>query len=237
MFAVNFCDVVIGIDTVYDFSRQMCKEYIVPNQPCAEYITTSEEEIDAEIARSQDAAGSRGYFEFILLCRKVQQALLLHRCLLIHSVALEMAGDGYLLLGQSGVGKTTLARHCLQALPDARIINGDKPLVRFLHERILAYGTPWCGKENYGGNGCVPIRRLVFLHQAAQNSLRELTREEAFYQLIHQVPFPDTAHEVEAFSALVEALLTKCRAFAYGCVNAPSAATDLVTLLAEGSSR
>jgi hypothetical protein len=233
MFAVRLCDIILGVATIYEDSRRLCRDFVVPDQPCVEYIATTEEEIDTEIARSQDTESGRGYFEFILLCRKVQQALLLHRCLLIHSVALEIAGDGYLLLGKSGVGKTTLARHCLQVLPNTRIINGDKPLVRFLQERILAYGTPWCGKENYCVNGCIPIHRLVFLHQAAQNNLRGLTREEAFFQLIHQVPFPDTAREVEAYSAMVEALLTNCRAFTYGCVNAQSAATDLVTLLAE----
>ncbi len=233
MFAVKLCGVIIGIAAIYEDSRRFCRDFVVPDQPCVEYIATTEEEIDTEIARSQDTESGRGYFEFILLCRKVQQALLLHHCLLVHSVALEIADDGYLLLGKSGVGKTTLARHCLQVLPNARIINGDKPLVRFGEDGILAYGTPWCGKENYHVNGCVPIRRLVFLHQAHQNSLRELTREEAFFLLIHQVPFPDTAREVEAYSAMVEALLTNCRAFAYGCVNAQSAATDLITLLAE----
>ena len=201
----------------------------------AECVSTTEQDVDAEIARASDQSLERGDYEFVAVLRKVHRALLKHDCLLVHSVALDVAGDGYLLMGPSGIGKTTLGEHCVRKLPDTRIINGDKPLLRFFGDRIVAYGTPWNGKENHGVNDSVAIRHLVFLYQADRNETRILSREDAFYRLIHQVPFPGTAEEMPRFTGMLERLLTDCDAFTYGCVNAPSAATDLLKPAAEAT--
>ncbi|NLI21316.1 MAG: hypothetical protein GX418_07220 [Clostridiales bacterium] len=228
MFTLSVCGIPLEIHGASERCRQLCAAFIVPDKPDAQRIVITDADIGEEVRRWPQPAGDRASGEFTLLCRKVQKALLPRDCLLIHSVALDIAGEGYLLLGKSGIGKTTLGRHCQRMLPGARIINGDKPMVLIDGGRILAYGTPWCGKENLCVNDHVAVRHLVFLRQAAANSRRPLNRKESFYRLIHQIPYPETEPEVKAYAALVEAVLTHCVASEYGCVNAPCAAVDLV---------
>ena len=228
MFTLSICGIPLEVHGAGARCRGLCAAFLIPARPGAQRIMITEAEIDTEIRRAPQPAGDRDACEFTLLCRKVQKALLPHDCLLIHSVALDIAGEGYLLLGKSGIGKTTLGCHCVRALPGARIINGDKPMVLYRDGLMLAYGTPWCGKESLCVNDRVAVRHLVFLRQATANSRKPLGPEESFYRLIHQIPYPETEPEAKAFSRLVEALLTHCEAFEYGCVNAPGAATDLV---------
>ena len=92
-----------------------------------------------------------------------------------------------MLLGKSGVGKTTLGNHCVRTLQDCRIINGDKPFLHCQEDAITAYGTPWNGKEGYGENSRVTIAYLVFVNQGAVNRCRALTAEEAAFRLLGQI--------------------------------------------------
>jgi len=62
--------------------------------------------------------------------------------LLLHACGVECDGKRYAFLGNSGHGKSTLARLCENR---AQVLNDDRVVARSRGERFWVYGTPWHG--------------------------------------------------------------------------------------------
>ena len=77
----------------------------------------------------------------------------------IHGCGVVLNGsDGLLFAGQSGAGKSTIARLCL-AEPGAVVLSDDRVILREEPDGIWMYGTPWHGEEPLASpNACAPRR-------------------------------------------------------------------------------
>lgn len=64
----------------------------------------------------------------------------------MHGTVVDHNGQAYMFTAPSGTGKTTHAKLWLDNLPDAFIVNGDKPFIIAGDEQPKACGTPWAGK-------------------------------------------------------------------------------------------
>ena len=53
-----------------------------------------------------------------------------------------------------------------------------------------SFGMPWDGKDGIKQQKQVPIRALISLEQAPENSIRRLTKQEAMIVLLNQVMMP-----------------------------------------------
>lgn len=94
---------------------------------------------------------------------------------IIHGVLLNFIGEGILFMAPSGTGKSTHARLWKEKFSDnVTIINGDKPLLKFNGENIIAYGSPWMGKEKIGTSGSVILKKICFIKRDKKNSLRKI---------------------------------------------------------------
>ena len=93
--------------------------------------------------------------------------------LLLHGSLVELEGVGVVFTGYSGIGKTTQAQLWEKYL-SAEIINGDKLFLRLLEDGTFAYGIPWKGSSPYCRNRKVPVKGIVVLRQAKENSIRKL---------------------------------------------------------------
>ncbi len=102
--------------------------------------------------------------------------------LLIHSACVQFLDQGILFCGLSGAGKSTQA-HLWEKHLDAKAINLDQPYVFVKDGRSYVTGSPFSGKENAYEPVCKPIRAIVFVHQAKENSIKKLSNAEAFSQL------------------------------------------------------
>ena len=105
----------------------------------------------------------------------------------LHASAVVVDGKAYLFSGFPGAGKSTHARHYLEAFGDrAVIINDDKPVLRRLDGVWYAYGTPWCGKDGINKNVKAPVVGVCFLVKAPHNKIRRLSVPEAMQRLLGQ---------------------------------------------------
>ena len=95
--------------------------------------------------------------------------------------------SAYLFSASSGTGKSTHTR-LWQSLfgEEARVFNDDKPALRYLDGRWLAYGTPWCGKDGININMKAPVAGICFLRRGGENSIRRLTALEATARILSQ---------------------------------------------------
>ena len=83
--------------------------------------------------------------------------------LYLHASAIEVDGCAYLFSGPSGVGKSTHTGLWQSFLPQACIINDDKPALRRIDGTWYAYGTPGCGKDGINQNKKLPLAGICFL--------------------------------------------------------------------------
>jgi len=102
---------------------------------------------------------------------QVLMILLLSRCkgLMLHACGIDDRGHGYLFLGNSGHGKSTIAR--LWSENKATVLNDDRIIVREKNGELFMYGTPWPGDFKEVSSKGLAIRKLFFLRHGEKNSV------------------------------------------------------------------
>lgn len=110
-----------------------------------------------------------------------------HNGFYLHSSAVLLDGKVYLFSGPSRAGKSTHTRLWQQTFgAEARVINDDKPAIRLVDGKWIAYGTPWCGKDGINENASAPIAGVCFLKKASHNAIRKLSSLEAATKILTQ---------------------------------------------------
>ena len=92
----------------------------------------------------------------------------------IHSSVIVKDGGAVLCLGESGTGKSTHTRLWFENIEGARLLNDDRPIIRIIDGKCIAYGSPWSGKTHCYVNKCVPVRAFMRLSQAPHNKIFRL---------------------------------------------------------------
>jgi hypothetical protein len=106
-----------------------------------------------------------------------------HACAVIDSL-----GNGLLFAGQSGAGKTTLAKLWRQE-GEVVILNDDRIILRHTGGTLWMYGTPWHGEAGFAHPARVPLRRIYFLRHGQKNEIVSLQPAEAVGRLFaHSFP-------------------------------------------------
>lgn len=139
---------------------------------------------NAEIYFRQDMECINSFFCQIFYTHAVQRHIIY-----LHSSLIDYQGNGLMFLGPSGIGKTTQAELWNQ-YRDALIINGDVVFVQETPDAFLGWGTPWHGSSPYCENTSVPVKALIVLKQAPENSIRELTGFEKVTAVSNNVFYP-----------------------------------------------
>lgn len=98
--------------------------------------------------------------------------------IMLHSSCVALDGRAYLFSADCGTGKSTHTHLWLKYLPGAYIINDDKPALRFIDGRLLAFGSPWSGKTDESTYGGVEVDGIAFLYRG-ENGIAPLAPEKA----------------------------------------------------------
>ncbi len=146
------------------------------------------------------------------------ESILLHYGrLCLHASFVETRFGGILFSGVSGIGKSTQAelwcRH-----RNARLINGDRPILSRGRDGWLAWGSPYAGSSNCYVNECHPIRAICLLEQAEKCSLDRLTPDKAFRGIWSGLTVHDFDREfVEKASNLAIDLAIRVPVYHFAC--------------------
>ncbi len=186
----RIADINIKYKTSNSYLLNILKPFITENDSHDHEIKLSVYDIDNENKiypeKSMSMLESRAFLRKIctLLIEKYEGMFL-------HCAAIKYNGKAYLFTAPSGTGKTTHIRLWKKHLGDkVEIINGDKPLLRKIGNEIIAYGTPWQGKEDYGCNTSAPIGGIFLIHRAEENSIVKATVKESLPFLLSQTVRP-----------------------------------------------
>lgn len=106
----------------------------------------------------------------------------------------DRSGAGYLFVGQSGAGKSTMATLWLGA-KGVTILSDDRVVLRRVGGRVRMYGTPWHGDAPLASPRSVPLSHVFFLRQAPRPACSPVTEADAVAALVAAsfVPFHSAA--------------------------------------------
>ncbi len=128
--------------------------------------------------------------------------------MMLHASATVIDGETYLFAGQSGIGKSTHAELLMKLHPDARLINDDKPALRYIDGRWTVYGTPWSGKNGININAQYPLKAITLLTAGRdRNDIRISDPLAAISGLIACSAGRDGKETMQKLAALIDRLM------------------------------
>jgi hypothetical protein len=144
--------------------------------------------------------------------------LLFFNGMMLHSSCVVVDGKAYLFSAPSGVGKSTHVKLWLSFLKDrAFILNDDKPALRIVDSEVRAYGTPWSGTEDISVNSGYPVGGIAVLKRGEENSIRSLTPQEAFFDLVDQSHRSLTGNARDRFFKILDHILRNVKLYELKC--------------------
>ena len=210
----------VQFENQYPELAQLCRGYETELPP-AFHISVSAGELEQE-RRQQPGEFSNGYLETVCSYRQAANRLLERNVFVMHASVVALDGEAYAFLAPSGVGKTTQTRlwqqHFGQRL---RVINGDKPLIRMVHDgeaaQFHAYGTPWQGKEGMGCNACAPLKAVFFLKQSREPGAVPATHAQKVDLLFRQLLMPVEPERMMRLLNMADKLVSSVPFYVLSC--------------------
>ena len=118
-------------------------------------------------------------------------SLIQRQGIVIHSSAIAWDGKGIIFSAPAGTGKSTQVRLWQKYLGDGvTVLNDDTPAVCLKNGKPYVFGTPWCGSSFIHCNACAPLKAIVMLEQAMENSISKLSKQEVILRLLPRVLLP-----------------------------------------------
>jgi len=103
----------------------------------------------------------------------------------LHSSLVETPYGGIAISGDSGNGKSTQARFW-QEMYGAKVLNGDRSLIRFIENECYGYGSPLSGSSHIVCNERVMLKAIIVL-EGEEGRLKKVSKKEAFSLLYKQL--------------------------------------------------
>lgn len=219
MFKIKIADLVIQIENKYSFIENQCKDYIVTSDKADMVASCTNEEIEAEHTNyAEKDVFSLGYCESVCIYRSICLQMPEFDAFIFHSAVAEVDGKAYAFAARSGTGKSTHLLLWKEYLKDKMtIINGDKPIFRFIDGELFAYGTPWCGKEGWHVNSKAPLKAICFIERALENRIASIPKSNAADLVMKQVIIPKDPFGAIKTLELLDKMLAKTDTWLLGC--------------------
>lgn len=216
MAVFHIADLNINIDDKFKYANAFCNDYLAENQNDFDFsaIPTKQE---CESVRNLFPNSPESGLESLYIYKSISKNIIDFDGFVLHASIIEKDGFAYAFSANSGVGKTTHSKLWLKAFDDARIINGDKPLVRLVGDNVFAYGTPWCGKERYNINTKGELKALCFIERGEKNSIARISKTEAVKRIYPQLLIPESSEYILKLLDLVEKFIDKIPAYVLKC--------------------
>ena len=189
MINIKVAELAIEIDNKYPNVEYIAKDYLTEEKPV---FSVSVDSLDIKAERDASSTDYKdAYYEATAIYRKIAEKLPEYDGFLFHGSVIELNGIAYVITAHSGVGKTTHTGLWLSEFGDeVSIINGDKPIIRFIDGVPYACGTPWMGKEGYGKNDMKRLGGFVFLSRGEKNRAMPISVSDAVVRFMSQIYLP-----------------------------------------------
>lgn len=146
----------------------------------------------------------------------------------LHSAAMAYRGQAVLFSAPSETGKSTHSGLWKKYYgDDVTLFNDDTPVIRNVDTMPIACGTPFSGKTDINENVEYPLKGIVFLKQAKENTIRKLSSVEAVIRLLNETRKPIFENLMDKHMDILNGILQKVPIYELGCTISKEA-VDLV---------
>ncbi len=213
---IKVADFVFEINNLYRYCEKFMTDYLTDEEP--DYTITITPEILQKRSEKLKSDYPLYYVEYLEIYRFICDWVVMHGGMLMHGAVIELDGNAYMFTAPSGTGKTTHITQWQKLFGDkVCIINGDKPLIRFIDGAFWAYGTPWCGKEHYNKNTKAPLKAIVLLSRGEENSIERIDGENFNKFLLKQVYMPKSPSGIMTSLDFADRLFTSVPLYSLKC--------------------
>ncbi len=153
------------------------------------YAFVSRKAVQSGILRCEYLPGNEKYMDYarnLITLMDIEATLLDFGALILHASLIRYEESGIIFTAPSGMGKSTQAE-LWEHYESAEILNGDRAALRQIDGIWTAFGLPYAGTSGIYRNESAPLKAVVALRQAKENSIRRVTGAEAFRYL-----YPET---------------------------------------------
>ena len=177
MIDLRMADLNFRINNRYNYLESQCRDYIIPSNSSHAFqpdicIQAEEEEINQTLNKLSGFYHSYDYAESIVVYEKIGCQLPAFDAFIMHASVICVDGQAFAFAAKSGIGKSTHTRFWKELFGERiTVINGDKPICRFEENELMAFGTPWCGKEGWNTNTKSPLKALCLLERSDENRI------------------------------------------------------------------
>ena len=212
-FTISLAEKNIRIISLFDEVYYLCSDYLSEHEPDM-LVTIKPENIAYERLKNAQESEIEGipvidysdsYLETLAVYRKIAAKMLAFDTMLMHGAVVAVKDKAWLFTAPSGTGKTTHIRLWLDNIPGSFVVNGDKPLIR-VGEEIIAYGTPWAGKEGMHQNIGIRLCGIVFLERGETNCIDKIPFSAALPEMVQQSFRPEDKKSLEQTLRLIGVL-------------------------------
>lgn len=157
--------------------------------------------------------------------------LAMKNAIVVHASYIEFGGEGIIFSAPCGTGKSTQAA-LWEKHRGAQIINGDKCAITADSMGVTVHGVPFAGSSGICNNVSLPLKAIVVLKQAPQNSVKRLSGAHAVKALTENV-YHDmaTAAESAVLMSLVMDITEKTPIYELACTPDECAVQELEKIL------
>ncbi|MBT1173184.1 hypothetical protein JS528_07430 [Bifidobacterium sp. MA2] len=179
-FRMRVAGLDVAVRSIHDRIRIQCADYLIASRgfdadarEADLAVATTQSDIDHERTIGEPGDWRDDYLETLAVFRRIAEYGPMHDRLVFHGATIEVDGRAYIFTAPSGTGKSTHIRLWRRVFGDrVAIINGDKPILRIERDssggapRVVAYGTPWAGKEGWQRNVSAPLGGICVVERA-----------------------------------------------------------------------
>lgn len=192
-----------------------------PEQPfvCTEFY---EDRCRMQVLESRDGFD----VDSVLRSLPLSHMLLKFDAFVLHGAYILVDGEAIIFSAPSGTGKSTQAE-LWRAQRNAAVINGDRVLVRKGESGFNAGGIYFAGTSGICENVTAPLRAIVVLGQAKQNTVRRCTGSQAMHSLFGESACFDAEGEPLRLVELLSDLINCTEVLRLDCLPDASAVETL----------
>ncbi len=201
-------------------TEKQAAAYAAPARGSADIVIQTD--ID-EIMRLNPTITDRDMAEYLATGSHFASLLPRFQGLMLHSSAVVCQGKAYLFTAPSGMGKSTHTQKWVR-LFGAEYLNDDKPVLRLVEGRWMAYGTPWSGKHDLSAPRGVPLGGIAALERGEENHIRPMSAAEALPYLMSQTAIKLNRKRMDMLLAAMDDLLRQIPVWMLTCRNDDDAA-------------
>ncbi len=198
--------------------RQQAKKYICDFEGYPQIVLG----IDDETLEAHRAAApqlSLLEHEYMWTGAKFCEELLAFDGFMLHASGVVYENKAYLFSAPSGTGKSTHTGIWRRAFGEDKtyIINDDKPVIRIIDGKAVAFGTPWSGKTDQNENMGVPLQGICFVERSESNWIEPMSPKDAVHRILDQTIRPQDAGKMSRLLELLDRVLCTVKVHTLHC--------------------